>query len=94
MIDNCSLKFCSVLSDLSGLSLRQEPPADVGRSSRFGAPGVLRNGEFFLTVLFKFAKEMMSEERVAHLHPFSDEKVCCCNNCVHTGTWYMVYIYT
>ena len=83
VVDSCSQKLTSVLSDLSGLSLRQQPlplPAGDhgGGGGRFGPPGVTKDGEFFLTELLKFAKEVMSQsdvEGLEHREPFDDE-VC------------------
>ena len=82
VVDNCNVKLISVLSDLSGLSLRQQPhlpPAADQVGGRFGPPGVTKDGRFFLTEVLKFVKEMMSltDDGVAHRQPFSDEKVCC-----------------
>ena len=85
VVDNCQLKFVSVLSDLSGLSLRQgEPEAAVasvegerGRRERFGAPGSMKDGRFFLTEVLKFATSMLSGAgcSVTHLQPFTQDRV-------------------
>lgn len=84
MVDSCSQKLMSVLSDLSGLSLRQQPlPLPAGNQGeeggRFGPPGIMKDGRFFLTELLKFAKGVMSQTgddgRVEHRQPFEDE-VC------------------
>jgi hypothetical protein len=84
VIDSCSQKLTSVLSDLSGLSLRQQPlPLPTGDrgggGGRFGPPGVTKDGQFFLTELLKFAKEVVSpsggDDGVKHREPFDDE-VC------------------
>lgn len=82
VVDSCSQKLTSVLSDLSGLLLRQQPlllPAEDqrGGGGRFGPPGVMKGGQFFLTELLKFTKEVLSQtdDRVEHRQPFEDE-VC------------------
>ena len=82
VVNSCSQKLTSVLSDLSGLLLRQQPlpspSADRGGGGgRFGPPGVTKDGRFFLTELLKFAKELVStgDERLEHREPFNDE-VC------------------
>ena len=85
VVNSCSQKLASVLSDLSGLSLRQwplPPPSgdQGGGGGRFGPPGITRDGQFFLTELLKFAKELVSQsgdEGVEHREPFDDE-VCVC----------------
>ena len=86
MVDNCSQKFVSVLSDLSSLSLRHE--ALSGESGggggggkmgggKYGAPGVTKDGRFFLTELFNFAKFLLStgDGGVIQLVPFTSKKV-------------------
>ena len=84
VVDSCHSTFASVLSDLSGLSLRLEQPAadgggggrsQVGGVRRFGAPGAMENGRFFLTELFNFAKEVVSEngDSVSPQEPFTEE---------------------
>lgn len=83
MVDGCSQKLTSVLSDLSGLSLRQQPlPPPTGDKGggggRFGPPGVTKDGRFFLSEVLKFAEELISQtgdEGVEHREPFDDE-VC------------------
>lgn len=83
VVDSCSQKLTSVLSDLSGLSLRQQPlplPAGDhgGGGGRFGPPGVTKDGQFFLTELLKFAQLLVSQsdvEGLEHREPFDDE-VC------------------
>ena len=80
MVDSCSQKFVSVLSDLSGLSLRCEAPASwsgKGGGGKYGTPGVTKDGQFFLTELLKFAKVVMStrDGGVVELLPFTSEKV-------------------
>ena len=88
MVDSCSQKFVSVLSDLSSLSLKHEAPTGGSGERRGGGeraggkyrtPGVMKDGQFFLTELFKFAKALMStgEGGVIQLHPFTSEKVVC-----------------
>ena len=84
VINSCHLKFLSVLSDLSGLALKLDQPATtgdeaggrshVGGAGRFGAPGVMKDGRFFVSELFGFARDVMSEsgDSVSPLEPFSD----------------------
>ena len=95
VVDNCQTKFVSVLSDLSGLSLRQEVTAAMeegggdgeredkggereGGRGRFGTPGMMKDGRFFLTELFTFAKDLMAEtdDKVTSLLPLTDDQVC------------------
>ena len=81
VVDNCSQKMMSVFSDLSGLSLRQQPlplPArdHGGGGGKFGPPGVTKDGQYFLTELLKFTKEILSQcgdNGVEHRETFSDE---------------------
>ena len=83
VVDSCSQKLTSILSDLSGLSLRQQPlplPAGDcgGGGGRFGPPGVTKDGQFFLTELLQFAQLLVSQsdvEGLEHREPFDDE-VC------------------
>ena len=83
MVDSCSQKLFSVLSDLSGLLRRHQPlpslTGDQGRErGKFGPRGVTKSGQFFLTEVLKFAKEVVtraSGDGVEQRQPF-DEEVC------------------
>ena len=83
----CRLRFFSVLSDLSSMVLFRSPqgdvaPADNGdagqsrkRQSHF-PPGVMESGEYFVTVVFQVAQQLMNLSRsgdVILLCPFPDE---------------------
>lgn len=105
VIDSCSQKFVSVLSDLSGLSLRCETPTgesgeggEGGKKAggKYRTPGVMKDGRLFLTELFKFAKFLMStgDHGVVQLLPFTSEKVgsvCTIRNDVCTLLRYHMY---
>lgn len=73
----CQLKYTSVLTDLSNLSLPRPTQEGVAcaHRQRF-PPGVMESGDYFVTTLFRVAQRLvsMSEgESVSAIHPLSSE---------------------
>lgn len=73
--EDCRLRFMSVLTDLTSMPL---PLPDQGGMVHPGKrphcpPGMMEDGVYFITALFKVTQQLMASDGVLLLHPFSNE---------------------
>ena len=78
MREACQLKYSSVLTDLSNMSLPRQAQEGVACAQRHTRlpPGVMESGNYFVTALFQIAQQLVAmsdREGVSALHSFSSE---------------------